>query len=235
MSAEEILKEIEPLGTESYKRVMIRHGVREPFFGVKIGDLQKIVKRIKWDYRLALDLYASGNYDAMYLAGLIADDARMTKADLRRWLKGAYCQGLSGVTVPWVAAGSAHGWELGLEWIESDEPLAAVAGWATLASWVSIKADAELDLEALKGLLMRVKARIDGAPNLVRYQMNGFVISLGCYVKPLTELALQVATEMGPVAVDMGDTACQVPYAPDAIRKVEARGSLGKKRKTVKC
>ena len=33
-------------------------------------------KRIKMDYQLALDLYETGNYDAMYLAGLIADDAR---------------------------------------------------------------------------------------------------------------------------------------------------------------
>ena len=63
------------------------HGVQEPFFGVKIGDMKKIQKRIKKDYQLALDLYDTGNYDAMYLAGLIADDARMTKKDLNQWVK----------------------------------------------------------------------------------------------------------------------------------------------------
>ena len=45
----------------------------------KIEDLKKIQKRIKKDYRLALDLYDTGIHDAMYLAGLIADDAKMTK------------------------------------------------------------------------------------------------------------------------------------------------------------
>ena len=35
--------------------------------------------------------------------------------------------------------------------------------------------------------------------------------------------------------VDMGDTACKVPFIPDYIRKVEARGTIGKKRKTVRC
>ena len=48
--------------------------------------LKKIQKRVKKDYRLALDLYDTGIYDAMYLAGLIADDAKMTKKDLERWV-----------------------------------------------------------------------------------------------------------------------------------------------------
>src|SRR6188768_2442765 len=112
MTAKEILAELKPLGSESYKKVMSNHGVKEPFFGVKISDLQKIQKRIKKDYQLALDLYETGNYDAMYLAGLIADDARMTKEDLQRWVANAYAGSLPGATVPWVAAGSAHGREL---------------------------------------------------------------------------------------------------------------------------
>ena len=89
MIAKEILAELKPLGSDSYKKVMLKHGVKEPFFGVRISDLQKIQKRIKKDYQLALDLYDTGNYDAMYLAGLIADDAQMTKKDLHRWIANA--------------------------------------------------------------------------------------------------------------------------------------------------
>jgi 3-methyladenine DNA glycosylase AlkD len=235
MTAKDILAEIKPLGSESYKRVMRNHGVKEPFFGVKISDLQKIVRRIKRDYQLALDLYDTGNYDAMYLAGLIADDARMTKADLRRWVAGAYCSGLCGATVPWVAAGSAHGWELGLEWIDSQATLVAAAGWATLASLVSIKDDSQLDLTTLKQLVQRVEKTIREAPDLARYQMNGFVIAVGCSVQPLTDTVLQTAERIGPVTVDMGNTSCKVPFAPDSIRKVQKRGTIGKKRKTAKC
>src|SRR5262245_55394707 len=116
MSAQSILQEIKPLGKESYKKVLFNHGVTEPCFGVKIEDLKKIQKRVKKDYQLALDLYDTGVYDAMYLAGLIADDAQMTKSDLRRWLKNA-CAPLASATVPWVAAESRYGWELALEWI----------------------------------------------------------------------------------------------------------------------
>ena len=48
-------------------------------------------------------------------------------------------------------------------------------------------------------------------------------------------MAVQTGGAIGPITVDVGDTACQVPFAPDYIRKVEARGAIGKKRKTAKC
>src|SRR5437764_341009 len=108
MNAAEILNELEPLGRDSYKKVLFNHGIKEPVFGVKVEELKKIQKRVKQDYRLALDLYDTGVYDAMYLAGLIADDAKMTKKDLNRWAEDANCASLSEYTVAWVAAESHH-------------------------------------------------------------------------------------------------------------------------------
>src|SRR5438093_3701010 len=98
MTAQEIVQEIKPLGKDSYKKVLLNHGIQEPLFGVKIEDLKKIQKRVKKDYQLALDLYDTGIYDAMYLAGLIADDPKMTRKDLQRWVKKANCPALSEYT-----------------------------------------------------------------------------------------------------------------------------------------
>jgi len=236
MTAKEILNELKPLGKESYKRVLSNnHGVKEPFFGVPVSELKKIQKRIKKDYQLALDLYDTGNYDAMYLAGLIADDARMTKADLQRWADKADGGALSGATVPWVAAGSPHGREMALKWIESEKGQVAAAGWATLVSLVSITDDAQLDLAELKRLMQRVQRTIHQAPDAVRPKMNGFLIAVGSYVKPLTDFAIQIGEEIGPVTADLGDNDCQIPSAPDYIRKVQKRGAVGKKRKSAKC
>jgi 3-methyladenine DNA glycosylase AlkD len=235
MTAAEILNELKPLGSDSYKRVIFKHGVAEPCYGVKIGDMQKIVKRIKKDYKLALALYDSGVYDAMYLAGLLADDEKMTKKDLKHWLKGAYCRPLAGWTVAWVAAGSPHGWELALEWIDSKESLTAVAGWATLASIVSVKADDQLDLAALKKLIARVQESIHQEADDVRYHMNTFLISLGSYVEPLKDTVLKAADKIGPVTADLGDNDCKTPSIAEYIAKVEKRGAIGKKRKTAKC
>jgi hypothetical protein len=236
MTAKEILAELKPLGRESYKRVLMNnHGVREPFFGVAISEFKKFQQRLMRDYQLALDLYDTGNYDAMYLAGLIADDARMTQQDLQRWVEKAYGGSLAGATVPWVAAGSPHGRTMAMKWIESPTSLVAAAGWATLSSLVSIKADADLDLPELKRLLQRVQKEIHQAPDAVRYQMNGFMIAVGCYVEPLSELALQIGETIGPVTADLGNNSCQIPFAPDYIRKVQQRGTIGKKRKSAKC
>ena len=236
MTTKEVLKELQALGNENYRKLMFKnYGAREPCFGVKIGDMKKIEKRIRKNYQLALDLYDTGNYDAMYLAGLIADDARMTKQDLQRWVENAYAGALPCATVPWVAAGSLHGRAIALEWIESTKPLVAAAGWTTLACLVALKEDNELDLTELKSLLRRVPKTIHKAPDAVRYAMNSFLISVGSYVKALTDLAIRTGEAIGPVMADLGNNSCQVPFAPDYIRKVQSKGALGKKRKSVKC
>jgi 3-methyladenine DNA glycosylase AlkD len=235
MTATEIVEEIKSLGNEATKKVLMKHGAREPFFGVKVEHLKKIQKRIKIDHELALALYETGISDAMYLAGLIADDSQMTKKDLQRWAEQAYWSMLSEYTVPWVAAGSQHGRELALKWIDSKKEGIASAGWATLSSLVAIQNDADLDLAELKQLFQRVQKTIHQQPNRVRHAMNSFIISVGCYVLSLTELAIKTGQSIGNVSVDMGGTACKVPYAPDYIKKVQQRGTIGKKRKTVKC
>ncbi len=235
MTAPEIVAELRRLAKDNYKRILLRHGIPEPVLGVSVEELKKIQKRVKKDYRLALDLYDTGIYDAMYLAGLVADDTRMTKKDLQRWVEHANSGALCSSTVAWVAAESPHGWELARKWIDSKEEPIAAAGWSTLTSLVSIRDDADLDLPELKQLLRRVEKTIHNEPDAVRYAMNGFVIALGAYVKSLTDQAIRAAEKIGSVEVDMGDTACKVPFAPDYIKKAEKRGSIGKKRKSARC
>ncbi len=235
MTTQQILKEIEPLGTEGYCRILRNHGVTGPLFGVKIEELKNYEKAIKKNYQLALDLYDTGVYDAMYLAGLIADESKMTKDDLRGWLDKASSDVVAEFAVAWVASEGPHGWDLALEWIESPDVKAQVVGWGTLSSLVAVRDDAELDIPGLRGLLERVKTTIHEHPDRVRYKMNGFVISLGSYVGELTDEALRAGEEIGKVKVDMGKTSCKVPFAPDYIRKVEAMGRVGKKRKSARC
>jgi 3-methyladenine DNA glycosylase AlkD len=235
LTAQDLVKELKPLGADAYKKLLFNHGAQEPVLGVKIEELKKIQKRIKKDYQLALDLYDTGIYDAQYLAGLIADETQMTKKDLRGWLNKANCPAICSSAVAWVAAESPHGRELALDWIESKQERTAHTGWVTLSGLVAITDDSDLDLAELKRLLKRVERTIHQQPNHVRYTMNGFVIALGCYVQALTEPAVQAAEKMGEVSVDMGNTACQVPSAADYIRKVQKRGTIGKKRKTVRC
>jgi len=229
-----IMRELEALGSESIRKVLRKHGALDPFFGVRIGDMKQIVKRIKVNYQLALDLYDTGNYDAMYLAGLIADDAQMTRKDLNKWAKHAQ-SGHCSSTVPWVAAGGPVGMELAREWIAAKEDRTVAIGWSTWCSLLSLIPNEKFDLGELKILLDRVLKTLQQSPDQVRYTMNMFVISLAIYVGELRPAAIAAAKKIGTVEVDMGDTSCQVPYAPDYIERARQRGVFDKKRKTVKC
>ena len=235
MTLEEVMKALEGYGSETTKKTLMKHGAKEPFFGVKVADLKKLVKKIKKNHKLSLELFATGNSDAMYLAGLIADEDKMTKEDLQRWADEAYWYYLSEYAVPWVAADSKYGMELGLEWIESKEERIAACGWATLASYASTHPDEEIDIEKYRELLEHAQKNLHQAPNRVRYAMNGFVIAIGSYIKDLTETSTSVAEQIGKVSVDMGGTACKVPLAKDYIKKVVDKGTVGKKRKTARC
>src|SRR4051794_12451860 len=153
MTAAEIVKQLEPLGAASYRKVLFNHGVREPVLGVKIEALKQIQKAVRKDHALALELYDTGIYDAQYLAGLIADETKITAAELRHWMATGNCPAPCATTVAWLAAESPHGRQLALEWIDSTNETAAQTGWATLSSLVAVTDDSQLDLAELAQLL----------------------------------------------------------------------------------
>lgn len=235
MKLENVMQELEALGTEQTKRTLIRHGAMEPVSGVKIGDMKKLVKTVKKDQALAAKLYETGHYDAMYLAGLTVDPGQVTKPMLQSWVKSAYCYTLAEYTVANLAAESAYAVELAREWIDSEEEFVATCGWSTYANYLSVTPDEELDLTEIRGLLKRVRETIHEQPNRVRYTMNMFVICTGSFVEALHEEAEDAAKQIGAVRVNMGDTACKVPLAAEYIPKVEAAGKRGVKKKTCIC
>ncbi len=231
----DVIHELSQLGSESIKKVLVKHGAKEPFYGVKVEDLKKIQKRVKANQSMALELYESGISDAMYLAGLIAEPMKFTKPQLNKWAKSAYWYMLSEYTVPWVTSESPFATELAKQWMASKAESIAASGWATYSSYVAITADEQLDLDEIEGLLSTVVRTIHQSANRVRHCMNGFVIAVGSYVPALTDRAIATAQVVEKVSVDMGGTACQVPLAVESIAKVQARGKHGVKRKSAAC
>lgn len=235
MTYEEIMQKLDELGSEQTKKIYHSHGVKEPFYGVKIGDLKKFVKYVKKNHELALQLYDSGNHDAMYLAGLSVNPKLLTKGILQSWVKKAYWYMIAEYTVAQVTAESDYALELAREWMKADEEMVAVAGWSAYANYLSITPNDKLDIDEIKTLLEQVKNTIHEERNRVRYVMNSFVISVGTYAPELTEEAKQVGESIGKVHVDVGNTACKVPLANEYIKKVEAQYRVGMKRKTCIC
>jgi hypothetical protein len=231
------MAELKKKGTEKMRAMYARHGMAtDNVYGVSMADLKGIAKSIKGQQALAGELYETGYLDAMYLAGMVADGAQMTRKQLNGWAEATGdLQMIAEYTVPWVAVENVDGRELAMRWIKSKKEYVASAGWCTYSGLLATKPDAELDLEEIEGLLGAVVKQIDGAPNRVRYTMSNFVIAVGTYVKPLGKQAKAAAREIGVVTVDMGDTACEVRSAITQIEKIEKAGKIGKKRKTIRC
>jgi 3-methyladenine DNA glycosylase AlkD len=232
-----IMADLKKKGSEKTRTIYARHGMAgKPMFGVSVADLKVIAKKIKGQQALACELYLTGNLDAMYLAGMVADGAQMNKDQLNAWADGAAgLQMISEYTVPWVAVENGQGRELARQWMGSKKEHVASSGWCTYSGLVATKPDEELDMSEIAGLLRTVVKEINAAQNRVRHTMNGFVIAVGSYVKPLLTQAKSAANQIGDVSVDVGDTACKVPLATAYIQKIAAAGRLGKKRKTIRC
>lgn len=234
MTVKEVVAELEALGTPKVKKLWMNYGAQEPCFGVKIEDMKKILKRVKGDHELALELYETGIADAMYFAGLLVNDHKMTEADLERWLASAKPGWVADFTLPWVAGSSLHARSLATKWIDSSDEDTAAAGWSTYSAMISVTPDDMLDMAEIMRLLNRVQTTIHEQPDRVRQAMNQFMWHVGCYVQPLHELALQTANTVGVVKVDLGGSG-KLPLAAEQIRKFAARGAVGRKRKSAKC
>jgi len=232
-----IMSQLKKKGKESTRKTYARHGMAtENMYGVSVADLKVIAKTIKGQQELACELYATGNLDAMYLAGMVADGSKMSAKELNAWAEGAAnLQMIAEYTVPWVAVENPQGRELALQWMKSKKERVACSGWCTYSGLLATKPDEALDLAEIKDLLSVIVNGIKSAQNRVRYTMNGFVIAAGTYVKPLFKEAKEAARQIGEVSVDVGETACNVPLASAYIEKIEAAGRAGKKRKTIRC
>lgn len=163
-----VMKELKKKGSEQTRKTFVRHGAPPDMFGVKVADMKLIAKQIRGNQELALGLYETGNVDAMYLAGIVADGSKMSKKQLESWVKLAPWHMISDYTVPWVATESKHARTLALKWMNSKKQSIASSGWNTYSGIVAVTPDEELDLAEIKALLKRVVDEIDNVPDRVR-------------------------------------------------------------------
>jgi 3-methyladenine DNA glycosylase AlkD len=230
-----VMEELAALGSQQTRQTWINHGAEEPLFGVKIGDMKKLLKRLKEDHLLALVLYETGNADAMYFAALLCDPGQMKMATLEKWMSDARWYMLSEFAVAQVAADSGHGLVLAKKWLANETEHIAAGGWATLAALLSIRGRETTELAELRNLLAQVKEDLSAAQNRVRYAMNSFVIAVGSFVPELTDAAMQTGLSLGNVEVSMGNTACKVPPIVATLDKIRSKGYLGKLRREARC
>jgi 3-methyladenine DNA glycosylase AlkD len=234
MNLESVMSELEVLGKERLKKMYLSNGAHEPLFGVATGAMKPMAKKIKINQPLAEQLYATGNYDAMYFAGIIADPKAMTAADYDRWMDAAYFYMLSDYVVAVTLAEADIAQEVADQWIASGEELRMSAGWSCYCWLLGSRPDREFPESKISAMLELVEKTIHESPDRTKSAMNNFMYTAAVSYLPLHDKAVETANAVGPVEMKR-DNKSKFLNASENIRKEVERGKLGFKRKYVRC
>ncbi|MCM3671847.1 DNA alkylation repair protein [Mesobacillus maritimus] len=235
MDFETVMQELEALGKERTKKMYISNGAHEPLFGVATGAMKPIAKKIKINQPLAEELYATGNYDAMYFAGIIAEPKAMTESDFDRWMDAAYFYMLSDYVVAVTLSESDLAQDVADKWIASGDELRMSAGWSCYCWLLGNRKDHEFAESKMSDMLDSVKNTIHDSPERAKASMNNFLYTVGISYLPLHEKALEIAKEVGIVEVKRDKKKTSFLNAYENIQKELDKGRLGFKRKYVRC
>ncbi|MCP1493377.1 DNA alkylation repair protein [Peribacillus frigoritolerans] len=235
MNVEMVMQELEALGKERTKKMYISNGAHEPLFGVATGAMKPIVRKIKINQDLAEELYSTGNYDAMYFAGIIADPKAMTESDYDRWMDAAYFYMLSDYVVAVTLSESDIAQEVSDKWIASGVELRMSAGWSCYCWLLGNRKDVEFSEGKISDMLDLVKHTIHESPERTKSAMNNFLYTVGISYLPLHEKAVETAKAIGIVEVKRDKKKSSFLNAYESIQKEVGRGRLGFKRKHVRC
>lgn len=233
MDTDEILQQLEALGTAQNRKIYGRHGVTPPLFGVSYSALEKLKKSIKTDHALAVGLWESGNHDARILACKIADPAATTVKELNAWSKDLNNYVLTDALAG-LAAKSAHAEGRLKQWAKSRNEWISSAAWGILSALAV--ADNDYPDTFFEPWLSVIEREIQGAPNRTRHVMNNALIAIGVRSDALAEQAIAASERMGPVTVDHGETNCKTPDAAAYIQKTRAHyAAKGKPKRRKRC
>jgi 3-methyladenine DNA glycosylase AlkD len=216
MKVEEVLAELELLGTEQNRKIYRRHGVGGNLSGVSYADMGKLKKRIKMDHKLALDLWNSGNHDARILATMIADPSKVEEKQLSQWADELDNYVLTDAFANLTAA-CPFARQMMEKWTHSPEEWISRAGWHVLAKLAM--QDNSLSDDYLTSFLEIIESDIHNRKNFVRNAMNNTLIAIGIRNPILETRAMAAAARIGKVVVDHGETSCKTPDAATYIQK----------------
>ena len=222
MTAQEILQQLEALGTEQARKVYRQHGISTPMFGVSYADLGKLQKKLKINHDLAVELWNSGNHDARILATMIADPKQLTLEQIEACAADLSDYALTDALAGLVAKTSGARQVLD-QWKDSDQEWPGQLAWGILGRLAA--SDSTLTDEFFTPYLHTIEQEIHTRPNRVRHAMNGALIGIGMRNAQLEAEALRIAAAIGKVKVDHGQTSCKTPDAASYIKKAKARGA----------
>lgn len=219
MQLEQALEELEALGNEKMRAQNVRHGAGENQFGVRRGEVRKLAKRIKANHELGLALWQTGNIDARFLAILLIKPRQLSTDELDRLVRSLTFVEVADWLISYVVKKHADKEALRQEWMTTDDPMAARAGWSLTAERIA-KSPAGLDLAAL---LKRIETELLAAAPEVQWTMNMALVEAGVHLPEYRERALALGEELGLYRDYPVPKGCTSPFAPAWIHAMLSR------------
>ena len=219
MTVTEILKQLEALGNEKVRAINKKQGARDDQFGVKMGDIRALAKTIKTNHELAKELWATGNIEARFLAVLIINPRKLSVEELDSMVRSEPFAHLADWFSSYIIKEHADREQLRLQWMQSDHPMAARAGWSLTAGRIA-RSPEGLDIPVL---LDRIEAEMPTAPPETQWTMNIALAYIGINHPALRERALAIGERLGIYRDYPTPKGCTSPFAPLWINEMVRR------------
>jgi 3-methyladenine DNA glycosylase AlkD len=133
--AREALAWLERRGTRRAREEMsTRYGIRTPrAFGVSVGSIQQLAKRLGRDHDLAGALWATGWYEARMLTAWVDQPERVTAAQMDRWARDFDNWGICDTVCVHLFDRTPHAWRKVEQWSGRRDEFVKRAAFALLA------------------------------------------------------------------------------------------------------
>jgi 3-methyladenine DNA glycosylase AlkD len=219
MTLDEAMKQLESLGNARVRAQNTKHGAGDNQFGVSLGEIRTVAKKIRASPALALALWDTGNVDAQFLAALVFDPKQLSVEQMNALVRAIVFVRVADWFNSYVVSKHADKEALRREWMQTDDRWAARAGWHLTAERVAKNPDG-LDLA---GLLDRIEAEMGGAMPEVQWTMNNTLAAIGIQVPSLRARAIAIGEKLGLYRDWPVSKGCTPPYVPVWVRAMVSR------------
>jgi 3-methyladenine DNA glycosylase AlkD len=232
LTCDEVLAQLEAKGLESVRKRYAATWGGENLFGVKLGDLRALAKKLKAQHALGRALWATGNLDAMILATMVMAPDQLTADDFDAMLRPLTFVNLVDELTFNLTAESPVAETLSARWMDSSDALVGRAGWNLLIAKLMDKGSADMDLDAL---LKKIERELVAAPEHKKWAMNRFMCEVGIRLPDYTARCLALGEKLGVYADMRVAKGCTSAYAPAwipagiALRASRAAATRGRR------
>jgi 3-methyladenine DNA glycosylase AlkD len=223
---EAVVASLKRLGTKRIRDGMARYGIpSDKAFGVPVGTMQKLAKRLGRNHELAAALWHTGWYEARMLASFVDEPACVTPAQMDRWCRDFDNWAVCDTVCFQLFDRTPHAWRKVAQWSRRRDEFVKRAAFALLASLTVHDKRAD-DVSFAQGLLLVERAAADER-NFVKKSVNWALRSIGKRSPALNAAAVAVAQRLSasPQAAArwVGKGALRELTSPAVMRRLTRR------------